>query len=318
MSGTAGTSGSGESPPAVALHGLVKEYGDVRAVAGVDLTIRQGECFGLLGPNGAGKTTTMEIVSGLLKPTSGQVRVLGKTWSSHRGDLSKRVGIAFQQTHVPEKLTVVELLRLFRSFYREGPAVDAILEAVALTESRTVRYDRLSGGQQQRLALGCALMGGPELLLLDEPTAGLDTQARRQLWELLRHLREEEGRTIVLTTHYMDEAERLCDRLAIIDHGRIVTQGRPEELIREVAGDGVIEFAASGPVPLDELQALPGVRSAQQTAHGYALHTADVPSIVQRVLAHLDSARSSPSMLSIRQSTLEDVFLTLTGRHLRD
>ncbi|WP_199813231.1 ABC transporter ATP-binding protein [Streptomyces aureocirculatus] len=303
---------------AVVLRGLVKEYGAVRAVAGIDLTIPRGACFGLLGPNGAGKTTTMEIVSGLLEPTSGQVRVLGRNWSSQRRELRKRVGVAFQQTHLPEKLTVVELLRLFQSFYREGPDVDTVLEAVALTESRTVRYDRLSGGQQQRVALGCALMGRPELLLLDEPTAGLDTQARLQLWELLRRLRAEENRTIVLTTHYMDEAERLCDGLAVIDHGRIVAQGRPEELICEVASDGVIEFSAPGPVPLDRLAALPGIRSARSTPQGYALRAADVPSTVQRVLACLEDAGTQPSTLSIRRSTLEDVFLTLTGRHLRD
>ncbi|MFH8797252.1 ABC transporter ATP-binding protein [Streptomyces sp. NPDC017941] len=303
---------------AVALRGLVKEYGAVRAVAGVDLTIPRGACFGLLGPNGAGKTTTMEIVAGLLEPTAGQVRVLGRSWSSQRRELRERVGVAFQQTHLPEKLTVVELLRLFRSFYREGPDIDTALEAVALTGSRTVRYDRLSGGQQQRVALGCALMGRPELLLLDEPTAGLDTQARLQLWELLRRLRAEEGRTIVLTTHYMDEAERLCDGLAVIDHGRIVAQGRPEELICEVASDGVIEFSAPGPVPLDRLAALPGIRSARSTPHGCVLRAADVPATVQRVLACLEDAGTPPSTLSIRRSTLEDVFLALTGRQLRD
>src|SRR2546426_7055917 len=212
--------------PAIRCRGLVKDYGSLRAVNGLDLEVRAGECFGLLGPNGAGKTTTIEILEGLLPPTAGDVEVLGLRWGQDDQALRQRLGISLQETRLAEKLTVQETLRLFRSFYKQGLASAAVMEQVGLTEKARAFVGKLSGGQRQRLAVACALVGDPELLFLDGPTTGLDPQSRRQLWDILRELRSQ-GRTVLITTHYMDEAERLCDRVAIIDHGRVIALGSP-------------------------------------------------------------------------------------------
>jgi ABC-2 type transport system ATP-binding protein len=222
------------SAPALVVRGLRKSYGDVRAVDGLDLEIRSGECFGLLGPNGAGKTTTIEICEGLLERDSGDLELLGMTWEKDGKGLRERLGIQLQDTQLSEKLTVSETLELFRSFYRRGRAVDEVIRLVQLEEKRQARVGTLSGGQKQRLAIACALVGDPELLFLDEPTTGLDPQSRRQLWSLIEEFRST-GRTILLTTHYMDEAERLCDRVAIVDHGHIIALGAPHELIDSIA-----------------------------------------------------------------------------------
>jgi ABC-2 type transport system ATP-binding protein len=222
------------SAPALVVRGLKKSYGDVRAVDGLDLEIRSGECFGLLGPNGAGKTTTIEICEGLLERDSGDLELLGMTWEKDGKGLRERLGIQLQDTQLSEKLTVSETLELFRSFYRRGREVDEVIRLVQLEEKRQARVGTLSGGQKQRLAIACALVGDPELLFLDEPTTGLDPQSRRQLWSLIEEFRST-GRTILLTTHYMDEAEKLCDRVAIVDHGHIIALGAPHELIDSIA-----------------------------------------------------------------------------------
>lgn len=249
------------APVAVRVRTLRKSYRDVVAVDGIDLDVRTGECFGLLGPNGAGKTTTIEICEGLTTPDSGEVEVLGRRWSTDEHELRQRLGIQLQETQLTDKLTVEETIRLFRSFYRQGPPIDHVIRLVQLDEKRRARVGALSGGQKQRLALACALIGDPELLFLDEPTTGLDPQARRQLWDLIDDLKRS-GRTILLTTHYMDEAEHLCDRVAIMDHGHVIARGTPNELMASVS--------------------------------------------------------MPPKAPREHAATLEDVFVALTGRHLRD
>ena len=254
--------------PAILCRDLRKRYpsrsGAVHAVNGLDLEVHPGECFGLLGPNGAGKTTTIEILEGLMPATSGYVEILGRRWGEDDEDLRQRLGISLQETRLAEKLTVEETLTLFRSFYNQGLPPAAAMEQVSLTEKARAYVGKLSGGQRQRLAVACALVGDPELLFLDEPTTGLDPQSRRQLWDILRGFRSQ-GRTILLTTHYMDEAERLCDRVAIVDHGRVIALGSPAELIARLGGEHLIEFALNnGGVLMEaELQALPAVMSVR-------------------------------------------------------
>ncbi|MDQ6771137.1 MAG: ABC transporter ATP-binding protein [Gemmatimonadota bacterium] len=221
------------SAPALRVQGLRKAYSDVVAVDGLDLQVHAGECFGLLGPNGAGKTTTIEICEGLLAPDSGDVEVLGRRWKKDEKELRELLGIQLQDTQLSEKLTVDETLTLFQSFYREARDVGEVIDQIELGEKRTSRVGGLSGGQKQRLAIACALVGNPQLLFLDEPTTGLDPVSRRQLWELISKF-QAEGKTIVLTTHYMEEAERLCDRVAIVDHGHVIALGTPRELIESI------------------------------------------------------------------------------------
>jgi ABC-2 type transport system ATP-binding protein len=250
--------------PALLVRDLRKAYGDVLAVNGLNLEVARGECFGLLGPNGAGKTTTIEICEGLLGADSGTVEVLGLNWDNEPDKLKERLGVQLQDTKLAEKLTVAETLRMFRSFYRQRKTVDEVISLVELGEKRDARVGNLSGGQKQRLAIACALVGDPEILFLDEPTTGLDPQSRRSLWDLITRFRES-GRTIVLTTHYMDEAEKLCDRIAIVDHGKIIAEGTVNGLIDSV-----------------DLSHLPPPEPRRTSA------------------------------------TLEDVFVSLTGRTLRD
>jgi len=249
---------------ALVVRGLKKSYGDVVAVDGLDLEVRHGECFGLLGPNGAGKTTTIEICEGLLASDAGDVVVLGQTWEANADELRERLGIQLQDTQLADKLTVRETIDLFRSFYRRSRDAKDVIEKVQLDEKTNARVGTLSGGQKQRLAIACALVGDPELLFLDEPTTGLDPQSRRQLWGLIEDFRST-GRTIVLTTHYMDEAERLCERVAIVDHGHVIAMGSPNELIETIG-----------------------------------------------------SQHHPPPVQKTTSATLEDVFVVLTGRTLRD
>src|SRR6266581_1931071 len=243
---------------AIRCRGLIKDYGTVRAVNGLDLEIRAGECFGLLGPNGAGKTTTVEILEGLLPATSGDVELLGRNWQTDGDSLRQRLGISLQETNLADKLTVEETLQLFRSFYRAGPEVNELLELVSLTDKRKSWYVKLSGGQKQRLAVACALVGDPEILFLDEPTTGLDPQSRRQLWGLIE-MYKSEGRTVLLTTHYMDEAQRLCERVAIVDKGKVIALGTPRDLIQSLGGTEVVEVTCAGLVEQTSITALPGV-----------------------------------------------------------
>jgi ABC-2 type transport system ATP-binding protein len=244
---------------ALRCHALEKRYGDVVAVNGLSLEVQRGECFGLLGPNGAGKTTTIEILEGLLTPDAGEVEVLGLRWQTDAQELRERLGVQLQDTQLPEKLSVDEILEVFRSFYTHGSSVDELVRIVGLESKRTSWVSKLSGGQKQRLSIACALAGDPDLLFLDEPTTGLDPQSRRQLWGILEQFKRGGG-TVLLTTHYMDEAEALCDRVAIVDHGRVISVGTPKELIATLAAPKVV----------------------------------------------------------VREGTLEDVFMALTGRHLRD
>ena len=238
------------SPTPLLLRQLRKSYGNVVAVDGLDLEIHTGECFGLLGPNGAGKTTTIEICEGLTEPDAGEVVILGRRWGTDDGELRQLLGISLQETQFAEKLTVAETVRLFRSFYPRGPEAAEVIDLVQLGEKTGARVGQLSGGQRQRLALACALVGDPELLFLDEPTTGLDPQSRRQLWELIERFRAG-GRSILLTTHYMEEAERLCDRVAIVDHGRMIAEGTPRELIASLGAEHVLEFAVADGARLD-------------------------------------------------------------------
>jgi ABC-2 type transport system ATP-binding protein len=311
------------SKPAISCRGLRKQYKGrgkiVNAVNGIDLEIRCGECFGLLGPNGAGKTTTIEIFEGLLQPTSGVVEILGMRWGQHDNELRQQIGISLQETRFTERLTVLETLVLFRSFYRNGADPAGMMEAVGLSEKAHAWIGKLSGGQRQRLAAACALVGDPSLLFLDEPTTGLDPQSRRQLWDIIRKLKEE-GRTVLLTTHYMDEAERLCNRVAIIDHGKIIAIGAPSELIAGLGGEHVVEFAlANGTGALDDgLAGLPSVREVRADVNGIALTVAEPHIAIPALLQHLQSRKLDLARLSTRQVSLEDVFVSLTGRHLRD
>jgi ABC-2 type transport system ATP-binding protein len=307
------------SPSRLALRcrGLVKRYGDVVAVAGLDLEVVRGECFGLLGPNGAGKTTTIEILEGLTEPDDGEVELLGTTWQGDGHELRERLGVSLQETQLNEKLTVAETVRLFRSFYREGRDPEAVLASLALEEKRNARVGKLSGGQKQRLAVACALVGDPELLFLDEPTTGLDPQSRLQLWQQVTAFRERGG-TVLLTTHYMDEAERLCDRVAIVDHGRVIALGTPAELIRSLHAADVIEFLSAPELPEADLRALPGVSEIHRRGPNQALAVASITESVPALLAAIERSGARLAHLSTHRATLEDLFVALTGRELRN
>ena len=307
--------------PALRVAGLRKAYGDVVAVDGLDLTVTSGECFGLLGPNGAGKTTTIEICEGLTEPDAGSVEVLGRRWDRDARDLRERLGIQLQDTQLAEKLTVGETVRLFRSFYARGRDVDEVIDVVQLGEKRGARVGKLSGGQKQRLALACAIVGDPELLFLDEPTTGLDPQSRRQLWDLIVELRAS-GRSIVLTTHYMDEAERLCDRVAIVDQGQVIALGTPRELIASLGAEHVVEFtvtdAPAGVLSADALRGLEGVKAAREHDGRWTMEVGELARAVPALLSHLSRRGLTLGELATHSATLEDVFVSLTGRQLRD
>ncbi len=310
---------------AIEVADLHKVYGSganaVHAVRGLDLTVPRGVVFGLLGPNGAGKTTTVEICEGLSKPTSGSVRVLGCTWG--RGDdlaLRQRLGVTLQETRFFEKQTVRELIALFHSFYDRGRSVDECIDALQLGEKANARTKDLSGGQRQRLAIACALVGEPELLFLDEPTTGLDPQSRRQLWDVILQFRQAGG-SVLLTTHYMEEAEQLCDAVAIVDHGACIARGTPAELVASVGGDHVVEVRAAGlEAAVDEaaLARLPGVRGVRRDGDVAVLTVQAVHRAVPSLLQEIATAGLELDGLATRHTSLEDVFVQLTGRHLRE
>jgi len=298
---------------------LRKSYGDVVAVDGIDLEVRPGECFGLLGPNGAGKTTTIEICEGLTRPDAGEVVILGRRWGHDDRPLRELLGISLQETQFSEKLTVAETVRLFRSFYRRGPGAAEVIDLVQLGEKAGARVGQLSGGQRQRLALACALVGDPELLFLDEPTTGLDPQSRRQLWDIIERFRAG-GRSILLTTHYMEEAERLCDRVAIMDHGRIIALGTPRELIASLGAEHVLEFAVADGTRLDAsaLAGAIGVDTPSRQDGTWRLQVSELHQAMPALLGELRRQGAQLSELRTHSATLEDVFVTLTGRQLRD
>jgi ABC-2 type transport system ATP-binding protein len=310
-----------ESDPSLALRcrGLVKRYGDVVAVAGLDLEVFRGECFGMLGPNGAGKTTTVEIFEGLRPADAGDVEVLGETWQGDGHRLRSRLGIQLQETKFQDKLRVREVLELFRSFYPSGLSVAEALALVGLQEKAASYVRPLSGGQKQRLSLACALVGNPELLFLDEPTTGLDPQSRRQTWDIVEGLKAR-GRTVLLTTHYMEEAARLCDRVAIVDHGKVIALGTPRELIASLGAEHVVEFAADDAATpeVETLAALPSVERVTRESGSWRLTVREVHRAVPALLASLAQRGASPTHLTTHHATLEDVFMSLTGRSLRD
>ncbi|HEX5444491.1 MAG TPA: ABC transporter ATP-binding protein [Pirellulales bacterium] len=311
---------------------LVKTYEGrppVEAVRGLDLAIERGECFGLLGPTGAGKTTTIEIIEGLLPPTSGEVEVLGLSWNRQGDEIRQRIGISLQETRLSEKLSVRETLTLFRSFYRRGIEPDEAIRLVELEEKAAAWVGKLSGGQKQRLAVAAALVGDPELLFLDEPTTGLDPQSRRQLWEVIRQFGRQ-GRTVLVTTHYLDEAERLCDRVAIVDHGKVIALGTPRELIASLGGEHVIEFSAhrgdadpsqvgaSGAVDPSVVADLPGVTAARPEGDRVCLSVAEPHVTLPSLVTRLQQLNLQLASLSVRHASLEDVFVKLAGRHFEE
>jgi ABC-2 type transport system ATP-binding protein len=298
----------------------VKRYGAIAAVNGLDLEVHQGECFGMLGPNGAGKTTTVEIFEGLRVPDAGEVQVLGERWAGDGLALRARLGIQLQETRFPEKLRVCEVVTLFRSFYPRGWSVAEILALVRLEEKAGAYVRTLSGGQKQRLSLGCALAGDPELLFLDEPTTGLDPQSRHQTWEIVQGLKAR-GRTVVLTTHYMEEAARLCDRVAVVDHGKVIALGKPRDLIASLGAEHILEFAVgeTNTVLTDRLlQALPGVERVARDGENWRLTVREVHVVVPALMRVLSESGAETTHLTTHHATLEDVFMALTGRRLRD
>ncbi|HEY7215104.1 MAG TPA: ABC transporter ATP-binding protein [Thermoanaerobaculia bacterium] len=302
---------------AVRCRGLVKRYSDVVAVNGLDLEVRRGECFGLLGPNGAGKTTAIEILEGLTSPDAGEVEILGSSWQRNGRELRERLGISLQETQLGEKLTVGETVRLFRSFYRRGRDPEEVLAKMSLDEKRDARVGKLSGGQKQRLAVACALVGDPEVLFLDEPTTGLDPQSRLQLWRQITDFRAGGG-TVLLTTHYMDEAERLCDRVAIVDRGQVIALGTPAELISSLHAANVVEFSAEPEIPEESLRALPGVTEPHRRGDLWSLPVETLAETVPALLALVERSGSRLATLSTHRATLEDLFVSLTGRALRE
>ena len=306
---------------AIQCRQLRKTYdGKVEAVRGLDLEVCPGECFGLLGPNGAGKTTTIEILEGLMAPTSGKVRILGHTWEENPRELREWLGISLQETRLSEKLTVRETVSLFSSFYRQPRSVQEILEQLSLTEKADTWVGKLSGGQRQRLAVATALVGNPRILFLDEPTTGLDPQSRRQLWEIVRNF-QKNGGTVLLTTHYMDEAEKLCDRLAIIDHGQVIAEGTPAELITRLGGHHMVEFVVSGRHNGEAMKVwrtLPSVESVRTEDGFVSLSVREPHRVIPALLEAVEQQGAELLHLTTRQASLEDVFVNLTGRHLRE
>ncbi|HKT89168.1 MAG TPA: ABC transporter ATP-binding protein [Candidatus Sulfotelmatobacter sp.] len=307
-------------PTAIQCRDLRKTYdGKVEAVRGLNLEIQTGECFGLLGPNGAGKTTTIEILEGLLAPTSGEVSILGHKWDENEREMREWLGISLQETRLSEKLSVRETVELFASFYRQPRSTGEVLEQMQLTEKADSWVGKLSGGQRQRLAVATALVCNPKILFLDEPTTGLDPQSRRQLWDIIRHF-QRDGGTVLLTTHYMDEAERLCDRLAIVDHGQVIAEGSPAELITRLGGHHVVEFSVSGTdgAALPAWRGLPSVESVREDDGLVALNVTQPHLTIPALLETIDKQGGVLEHLTTRQASLEDVFVNLTGRHLRE
>lgn len=302
---------------AISCHALQKRFGETVAVRSLDLEVARGECFGLLGPNGAGKTTTIEILEGLQEPDAGEVKVLGLDWRHHSRELKPRLGIQLQETELPDKLTVEETVALFRSLYPRGPSVAELVDHVQLGEKRRTQSRHLSGGQRQRLSLACALAGEPDILFLDEPTTGLDPQSRRHIWDLVLHFRERGG-TVLLTTHFMDEAERLADRIGIMDHGVMLVQDTPRALIGSLGGEHVVEFVPSSEITSETLSILPDFTRVDVRGGAYHLTTPAPHRLIPALFELLERENIGVSALSTHHATLDDVFIAQTGRQLKE
>ena len=301
----------------IEVQDLRKAYGDVKAVDGVSFTVEVGEVFGMLGPNGAGKTTTVEILEGLRPRDAGAVRVLGLDPGREADDLKRKIGVQLQQVSLYPRLRVAEVIELFASFYGRAGVADHLLTLLGLEERRRAFVKDLSGGQQQRLSVALAMVNDPPIIFLDEPTTGMDPQARRSLWETIERFKTE-GRTVLLTTHYMEEAERLCDRVAVMDHGRIIAMDTPEDLVRTHFAEDAIEFSRRDGLAEADVESLPAVVNASIQGDRVSMFSDDVPASMAALL-QLGQERAEPIQnLRLRRATLEDVFLKLTGRTLRD
>ncbi len=314
-----------KAAPAIQLQGLRKVFAkgknQVVAVDDLSLTVQRGEVFGLLGPNGAGKTTTVEICEGLQRPSAGSVQILGHQWrGSQRQQIRQRIGVSLQETRFFDKQTVTEILHLFRSFYDAGRSVEEAMDLLSLREKAHARAMHLSGGQRQRLAVACALVSQPELLFLDEPTTGLDPQSRRQLWEVVQAF-QQKGGTVLLTTHYMEEAEQLCDRVGVVDHGRLIALDTPRQLMANLGGGHVVEVQGTGmasKLQEEQCKQLPGVSSCDLQQDSLRLTVDSPQAVIPPLVRCLDGAGVPMDELTTRHTSLEDVFVALTGRHLRD
>lgn len=303
--------------PILQVENLVKRYGDLQAVRGVSFSVEEGEVFGLLGPNGAGKTSTIEILEGLRVADGGRVSVCGFDPMKNPTELKHEIGAALQSTSLPDKLKVTEALRLFSSFYKRGRKPEELLKRFELEEKRNNFYHQLSGGQKQRLALAMALVNDPKVLFLDEPTAGLDPQVRREIYNIIEELKHEK-KTIVLTTHYIEEAERLCDRVAIVDHGKVIAQGTPRELKQASANTTRVEVRLAKAASNGVLKTLDGVVDAREIGDAYVLHCQRTAPAIVALVKHLEAGGNELVSLEIATPSLEDVFIELTGRRLRD
>jgi len=299
------------------VENLVKSYGDVQAVRGVSFSVQEGEVFGLLGPNGAGKTSTVEILEGLRDPDGGRVSVCGLDPQRDAQALKHEIGAALQSTSLPDKLRVMEALRLFASFYKRRRNPEELLKRFGLEEKRNTFYSQLSGGQKQRLALAMALVNDPKVLFFDEPTAGLDPQVRREIYDIIEELKREK-KTIVMTTHYIEEAERLCDRVAIVDHGKVVALGTPRELKSRAGSATRIEVRLAKPEVDGALKKLEGVSDARELDGAYVIHSNRPPKTIVDLVKHLEAEGNELVSLEIASPSLEDVFIEMTGRRLRD
>ena len=306
----------------VRARGLTRRFGDLVAVDGIDFDVGHARCLGLLGPNGAGKTTTIEMLEGLSPPDAGEIRVLGLDWTTRGREIRHRIGVQLQETQHQDKLTVFETLRLFRSFYDRGATEGEIIDLVGLGEKRDTRVVHLSGGQRQRLSLGCALVNRPDVLFLDEPSTGLDPQARRRVWDIVEDFKAAGG-SVLLTTHYMEEAERLADDLVILDHGRIIAEGSPSDIIAGLEAESIVEFRVVNPehmgrLSTDDMTALDGVDNVKIETEHVTLSVADTAVAVAAVLHHVRDKGVDIDDLRTHRPTLDDVFLSLTGKQLRD
>jgi len=303
--------------PILQVENLVKRYGDVEAVRGVSFSVEEGEVFGLLGPNGAGKTSTVEVMEGLRVPDGGRISVCGLDPQKDSIALKNEIGATLQATSLPDKLRVGEAIRLFAGFYKRTRNADDLLKRFGLEEKRNAFYNQLSGGQKQRLALAMALVNDPRVLFLDEPTAGLDPQVRREIYDIIEELKREK-KTIVLTTHYIEEAEKLCDRVAIVDQGKVIATGTPRELKQRSEHTSRIEARFTKPASKDTLKGLDGVVDAREVDGEYVLHCQKTAPAIVALVKHLEAENNELVSLEISTPSLEDVFIELTGRRLRD